>query len=186
MHFLQPTLDIRTDFMQNPEWGALMSISFNADEILEIAQQIEQNGLNFYKAAAHAVTDPKAKEILSDLAEWEAGHEKLFRDMRAGLTDQQRQPMVFDPYDEMGLYLEATANQVVFTSKMDPAEMIGANPSFRKILNIALEREKDAVVFYAGIRKFVPASLGKDKIEAILLEEVSHVALITQRLAEIE
>ena len=38
-----------------------MSISFNADEILEIAQRIEQNGLNFYKAASNAVADPKAK-----------------------------------------------------------------------------------------------------------------------------
>jgi rubrerythrin len=163
-----------------------MSINFNADEILEIAQQIEQNGLSFYKAAANAVTDPEAKQMLSDLAEWEAGHEKLFRDMRARLTEEQRQPMVFDPYDEMGLYLKATASQVVFTSKMDPAEMIGANPSFRRILDIAIERERDAVVFYAGIKKFVPASLGKDKIEGILQEEVSHVAMITQRLAEIE
>ena len=78
------------------------------------------------------------------------------------------------------------ASQVVFTSKTDPVKMIGVKPSFRKILDIALEREKDAVVFYAGIKKFVPASLGKDKIGAILQEEVSHVAMITQRLAEIE
>ena len=163
-----------------------MSISFNADEILEIAQQIEQNGVNFYNAAANAVTDPKAKEMLSNLAEWEVGHEKLFRDMRAGLTDDQKQPTVFDPHDEMGLYLKATASQVVFTSKMDPVKMIGDKPSFRKILDIALEREKDAVVFYAGFKRFVPATLGRDKIEAILQEEVAHVALITQRLAEIE
>jgi rubrerythrin len=162
-----------------------MTITFNTDEILEIAQQIEQNGLNFYKAAANAVTDPKAKEMLSNLAEWELGHEKLFRDMRAGLTNDQRQPTVLDPHNEMGLYLKAMASQEVFTSKMDPMEMIGDNPSFRKVLDIALERERDSVVFSAGIKKFVPASLGRDKIEAILQEEVSHVAMITRRLAEI-
>jgi rubrerythrin len=162
-----------------------MSISFNADEILEIAQRIEQNGLNFYKAASNAVADPKAKEMLSNLAEWEVGHEKLFRDMRVGLTEDQRRPMVFDPHNEMGLYLKATADQVVFTSKMDPAKMIGDEPSFKKILDAALEREKESVVFYAGMKRFVPASLGADKIEAILQEEVSHVAMITQRLAEI-
>jgi len=163
-----------------------MSISFNADEILEIAQRIEQNGLNFYKAAANAVTDPKAKEMLSNLAEWEVGHEKLFREMRKGLTDSQRQPMVFDPHNEMGLYLKAMASQVVFTSKMDPVKTIGDKPSFKKILDIALEREKDSVVFYAGMKKFVPASLGTEKIEMILQEEVSHVAMITQRLSEIK
>ena len=163
-----------------------MSISFNADEILEIAQQIEQNGLKFYQAAANAVTDPKAKAMLSNLAEWEVGHERLFRDMRAGLTAEQKQPTVFDPDNEMGLYLKTMASRVVFTAKMDPAKMIGANPSFKSILDIALEREKDAVVFYAGVKKFVPASLGRDKIEAILQEEVSHVAMITQRLGEIK
>lgn len=163
-----------------------MSISFSADEILEIAQQIEQNGLNFYRAAANAVTDPEAKEMLWSLAEWEVGHEMIFREMRATLTDDQRQPTVFDPDDEMGLYLKAMANTVVFTSKMDPQEMIGHNPSFRKVLDIALGREKDAVVFYAGIKEIVPASLGRDKIEAIMQEEVSHVAMITRRLVEIE
>jgi len=162
-----------------------MSISFNADEILEIAQRIEQNGLNFYKAASKVVPDPKAKEMLSNLAEWEVGHEKLFRDMRSGLTEDQRRPMVFDPHNEMGLYLKATADQVVFTSKTDPAKTIGDKPSFKRILDVALEREKDSVVFYAGMKRFVPASLGADKIEAILQEEVSHVAMITQRLAEI-
>jgi rubrerythrin len=164
----------------------IMSMSFNADEILEIAQMIEQNGLNFYRAAANAVTDPKAKEMLWNLAEWEVRHEQLFREMRASLTNDQMQPTVFDPDNDMSIYLNAMANEVVFTSKMDPIEMIGANPSFRKVLDIALEREKDAVVFYAGIKEIVPASLGRDKIEAIMQEEVSHVAMITQRLAEIK
>ena len=162
-----------------------MSISFNADEILEIAQQIERNGLNFYRAAADTVADPKAKEMLSNLAEWEVGHEKLFRDMRSGLTEDERRPMVFDPHNEMGLYLKATADHVVFTSKMNPAAMIGDPPSLKRILDIALEREKESVVFYAGMKRFVPASLGTGKIETILQEEISHVAMITQRLAGI-
>jgi rubrerythrin len=78
------------------------------------------------------------------------------------------------------------AGQVAFTSKMDPVKMIGDEPSFKRILDLALEQEKDSVVFYTGMKKFVPASLGADKIEAILQEEVSHVAMITQRLAEIK
>ena len=163
-----------------------MSISFNADEILEIAQLIELNGLNFYSAAANAVADPQAKEMLSKLAEWEVTHEKLFCDMRAGLNENQKQPTVFDPDNEMGLYLKSMADSVVFTSKMKPEEMLGKDPSFREVLEIALEREKDAVVFYAGIKEIVPASLGRDKIETIMQEEVSHVVMITKRLSEIE
>ena len=106
--------------------------------------------------------------------------------MRAVLTSDQKQPTVFDPDDEMDLYLMAMASKVVFTSKMDPVEMLGSNPSLLKILNIALDRERDAVSFYKSIKEIVPVSMGKDKIEAILLEEVSHVDIITRLLAEIQ
>ncbi|WP_319586306.1 ferritin family protein [uncultured Desulfobulbus sp.] len=162
-----------------------MPISFSADDILEIAQQIEQNGLNFYRAASNAAVGIEANKMLSNLAEWEVAHEKLIRDMRAVLTSDQKQPTVFDPDDEMALYLKAMASKVVFTSKMDPVEMLGSNPSLLEILNIALDRERDAVSFYKSIKEIVPVSMGKDKIEAILLEEVSHVDIITKLLAEI-
>lgn len=133
-----------------------MPINFNADDILEIAQQIEQNGLSFYTAAAEAGTDIEASEMLSNLAEWEVGHDMLIHNMRAGLALDQKQPTVFDPNDEMELYLKAMASKVVFALKMDPVELFGVDPSFREILNIALDRENDAVAFYTTIKEIVP------------------------------
>lgn len=162
-----------------------MANQFSADEILEIAQQIEQNGIKFYSAAADCVDNPQQKELLSNLAHWEVAHAELFGRMRAGLGAQEKQPTVFDPENEIGLYLKAMADRVVFTSKMDASEMLGPNPTFRHILDIALEREKDAVVFYAGIKDTVPERLGRDKIEGILQEEVYHVALIDKQIRAI-
>ena len=43
--------------------------------------------------------------------------------------------------------------------------------------------EKESIVFYLGLRDLVPAKLGKDKVERILREEMSHVALLRGQLA---
>ena len=46
-----------------------MSLDFNADEVFEIAEQIERNGSEFYRKAAENMSNPKAKEFLNHLAE---------------------------------------------------------------------------------------------------------------------
>lgn len=161
-----------------------MAIEFSPYEILEIAEQIERNGVAFYAAAARAVSDPQAKEMLQSLSDWEVGHIDLFIDMRKNLSDDAKQPTVFDPYDEMGSYLKSAADNVVFISRTSPTEVIGSNPTLKSILEIALDREKDAVVFYSGIRDMVPTDSGRSKVDGVIREEVAHVGLIQRKLAE--
>ena len=50
-----------------------MSIGFNADDILSIAEQIERNGARFYRAAAELPCDPETKPI-----HWPSGEKKGF------------------------------------------------------------------------------------------------------------
>jgi rubrerythrin len=44
-----------------------MSTPFNADEILEMAEQIERNGARFYRRAAEGAVDPRNRQLLSSL-----------------------------------------------------------------------------------------------------------------------
>lgn len=162
-----------------------MSIRFSADEVLEIAEQIERNGVAFYSAAAEVIKDPKANKMLKDLASWEESHVETFATMRADLSVDEIDSDVYDPYSELEDYLKATADQVVFTSKMTPKEMLGENPTLRSILETALEREKDSVVFYSGIRDMVSRKAGAERVDKIIGEEVSHVALIQKQLKSI-
>jgi hypothetical protein len=43
-----------------------MSFEFNADEILEMAEQIERNGARFYRKAAELVKDAAVSKLLQD------------------------------------------------------------------------------------------------------------------------
>ncbi len=162
-----------------------MSNEFSADEILEIAQQIERNGIEFYSAATDCVDNPQQKQLLTDLANWEASHVETFTKMRESLAPGEKQPTVFDPDNEIGLYLKAMADRVVFSSQTKPDEMLCQNPTYRHILEVALDREKDAVVFYTSVKGLVPERLGREKIEDIVQEEVYHVALIERQLREL-
>jgi rubrerythrin len=162
-----------------------MSIQFSADEILATAERIEENGVAFYAAGSEAVSDPEAKLLLRHLSSWEVAHVHLFQAMRRELTAEERMPTVFDPDDQMALYVQSMADRTVFDSKMNPGEMFGPEPDLTHILQLALEREKDSVVFYSGIRDRVPARLGRDKIDEVIREEVSHVAMLGKQLSSL-
>ena len=66
-----------------------MGTGFNADEVFEIAEQIERNGSSFYNHGAELVSDEVTRKLLLSLATWESRHEKLFAEMRAELLKKE-------------------------------------------------------------------------------------------------
>ena len=87
-----------------------MSYDFNADDILQMAEQIEINGALFYRESAEKVTDSGAKEFLLGLASMEDEHEKTFAAIRSQLSDKEKEGTVFDPQGEAAGYLKALAD----------------------------------------------------------------------------
>ena len=94
-----------------------MSYGFSADEIFEMSEQMEKNGGTFYRNAADGTTDPDAKKLLLELAVMEDDHEKMFKEMRAELSEQLKSPTVFDPEGESALYLRALVVSMFFMRK---------------------------------------------------------------------
>jgi len=159
-----------------------MSITFNAFEIFEMAEQIERNGVKFYRKAAQGVSDSQMRQILEELADMEAEHEETFADMRKQLLEEARTERVFDPENEMALYLQAMASGHVFDLRQDPSEQLKGTESIEEILKMAIDAEKDSIIFYLGLKDFVPVKAGKDKVEAIIKEEMGHIAVLNRRL----
>ena len=67
-----------------------MSMRFNADEVLQIAIDIERNGAAFYRRAAQTEQFALSRAALLELAAMEDEHEKRFVEMRQGLTEAER------------------------------------------------------------------------------------------------
>lgn len=153
-----------------------MSYDFNADEIFEMAEQMERNGAKFYRDAAENAADSANEELLTGLSKMEEAHEKLFKSMRTELTAAEKASTVFDPSGEASLYLRALVDSRVFFKKeIDVTSMV-------EILKSAIEAEKDSIVFYLGMKEEVPENLGKNRIEAIIKEEMGHIRLLSKQL----
>jgi rubrerythrin len=153
-----------------------MSYNFNADEVFEMAEQMERNGAKFYRDAAENAADPSNKEMLLGLSKMEETHEEMFASMRADLSSAEKAATVFDPSGEASHYLRALADSRVFFEKnIDITSMV-------EILKAAIEAEKDSIVFYLGMKAAVPKNLGKDRIEAIIKEEMGHIQMLTKHL----
>ena len=159
-----------------------MSITFNAFEIFEMAEQIERNGVKFYRKAAQGISDQEASRMLMDLADMEVEHEKTFADMRKQLSEREREPITFDPDNEVALYLQAMADGHVFDLKKDPSKQLRGKETVEDILKMAIEAEKNSIVFYLGLKDFVPSKASKDKVEEIIKEEMSHIAVLNRKL----
>ena len=153
-----------------------MSYDFSADDIFEMAEQLERNGAKFYRKAAENVLDSSAKELLVGLAAMEDEHEKTFASLRADLTEEEKAATVFDPEGESILYLRALADtRVFFEKKIDISSMI-------EILKAAIEAEKDSIVFYLGMKDLIPDKLGKNKLDIIIKEEMGHIRILSKEL----
>jgi len=158
--------------------GSKMSYDFNADDVFEMAEQMERNGGKFYRTAAKNTKDPANKEFLLELAAMEDQHEKTFKTMRAELSAKEKESTVFDPQGEAALYLRALADtRVFFEKEIDVSSM-------KQILKSAIEAEKDSIVFYLGMKAAVPENLGKGRLEHIIQEEMGHVRLLSRKLLE--
>jgi rubrerythrin len=162
-----------------------MPIEFNADEIFEIAEQIERNGAEFYRTVADGAAAKKNKAMLLELAGMEVDHEKTFRALRAELAAKPKDELAYDPEGQAALYLQAFADGYVFAVKVDPAERLTGKESMADILTTAIGLEKDSIAFYVGMGELVARDLGKDKIEHIIREEMGHVRLLSERLAAV-
>lgn len=155
-----------------------MSYDFNADDVFEMAEQMERNGGKFYRTAAESVEDSTNKDFLLELAAMEDQHEKTFKAMRAEISDQEKASTVFDPEGEAALYLRALADtRVFFEKEIDVTTM-------RNILKSAIEAEKDSIVFYLGMKEAVPENLGKGRLDHIIKEEMGHIRLLSKQLVQ--
>jgi rubrerythrin len=156
-----------------------MSYAFTADEVFEMALQLERNGAKFYRDAANAVANRAKRKLLQELAAMEDEHGDTFTAMRAGLQDKEKEPITFDPDGETERYLRALADTRVFFKKKVNLK------SLEEIFKAAIEAEKDSIVFYLGMKDIVPPAAGKSRVDRIIEEEMGHLRSLSTELLKL-
>ncbi|MBN1124546.1 MAG: ferritin family protein [Sedimentisphaerales bacterium] len=162
-----------------------MAITFNADEIFEMAEEIEHQGATFYRKAAEHAPDDATKKMFLTMAAMEDNHKIAFAAMRKDLSTSEKENNIFDPQGQAAMYLQAMADSHGTEGKKSPSEMLTGNESIEEVLEAAVRAEADSVAFYTGIKEMVPAKAGQDKIEVIIKEEIGHLADLKGKLVKL-
>ncbi|MBA3011169.1 MAG: ferritin family protein [Proteobacteria bacterium] len=153
-----------------------MAYNFNAVEVFDMAVRIEENGAAFYRKAAELQAKTADKLFLETLAKMEDRHKAIFEDMKAELADRETTQTVFDPDEELSLYLGAMADSHGGEGDPDIADTFTGQETMAEVVAIAVGLEKESILFYVGIKDMVPPKFGRDKIDQIIREEAQHVA----------
>jgi rubrerythrin len=154
-------------------------VDFNAEEIYQMAEQLERSGSEFYRKSAEATALPEESALLLKLAAMENEHAKTFQTMRSELGDLERSATAFDPEGEALRYLRALADtRVFFEKKIDTRSM-------KEILKAAIEAEKESILFYLGMRATLPTRLGQSRLDEIIQEEMGHIRMLSRELVRL-
>ncbi len=151
---------------------------FSINEIFEIAEQIERNGYSFYEKAAQIADGDKNKEFLLELAKMEKGHENLFIKMKNdfGLNS----PIDLNDLDETSLaYLQAIVDGDIFINLQPNSSFLVGNESTEDIRKIALDFEKNTVLYFVALLNASTDQNYKNKIQNLINEELNHILILT-------
>ncbi|MDR2141366.1 MAG: ferritin family protein [Deltaproteobacteria bacterium] len=151
-----------------------MIYPFNAAEAFKIAISIEENGLEFYQKAAEIIGSGPVADLFRALAEEEKTHKSLFIDFLASVKDQG--PTVFDPENETDAYLKMMADLHVFRQKPGAvAEALATVKTAREALKLAINFEKDTVIFFVELKAAVGEQADRLEVDKLIFEEASHI-----------
>ena len=159
-----------------------MYLGFNADEIFSVAIEIEENGRVFYGKARELTDNKEVRNLFSYLEQAEINHKEKFTELRSRLPDKATSEAVWDPDNEDDEYLKILADTNVFRKDTDVKDKLSRISDFTDSLKLAIQFEKDSILFYSFIKDFTDKSKGREFIDKIIDEEKKHLRELSREL----
>lgn len=162
--------------------SATRHVGFNASEVLEIAEQVKCNAAKFYCKAVELFAGLEIRNMLLELADWEAKYEDVFTDMRKQLSEKGQEIRTSEfEYDTLP-NVRAMASLTVFAIKSYPSRWRPTGrESKQEILEKAIKNEMDVIVFFRGLKDcFAQDQAARDEIDDIIKEEMRLIDILKQ------
>ena len=98
--------------------------------------------------------------------------------MRRSLAPAEK-PEGGDPYGELAQYLDAMVDNLKIQINQAPEEALTGREPLSDIFRAAIQMEKDAVLFYSGLRDAAAPALGRKRLDDIIHEEMRHIVWLS-------
>ncbi len=149
-----------------------MSDRLSIQEIIEIAIEIEKNGVKFYHALAESVNTDRVRNLFLYLAEAEMKHIARFQEILESAGGYQISEAYYAT-QYMG-YMKALADERVFGNDVSVTEVADHAKSPREAVDIAIGFEKESIIFLHEMREMLSES-GEKAVQKLLDEEREHL-----------
>ncbi|MFC1980062.1 ferritin family protein [Chloroflexota bacterium] len=148
-----------------------MSISFSGNELINIAIGIERTGIAFYDIMARSTRNGAVSEVFQYLADAERQHIQVFQGL---LTDADKYQVTETYVGEYAAYVKALVDSAVFTDDFATGEMANRAESDIEAIELAINGEKDSILFYYEMKEIMPHP-AQSMVNQIITEEKSHL-----------
>lgn len=150
--------------------------TFSANEIVQLALQIERDGRAFYEEAERLAKQAEAKELFRNLAAEEAAHADSFRQ----IAEAQEVSSAEYQDEEAYAYMHALIDGRIFAS---PKEAFGQalKGDHAALLRHAIGAEKETILFFQALRDVVREQ-DCALVDHIIAEEKYHVKCLSAAL----
>jgi rubrerythrin len=149
---------------------------FSSADIIDLAIQIEKNGEKVYRDALGGVKDQSIASILQWLADEEVEHAKWFSELKQAV----RKVPVDRRVEDMGRdILQGILGEQSFSLKEADLQDPG---SIENLINMAIEFEKDTVLFFEMFESFLEDRESLESLNRIIEEERRHIQVLEEYL----
>jgi rubrerythrin len=147
---------------------------FNLGDIIDIAVRIEQNAEKIYTKASKDAPVSLRSSLFAKLASDEIDHRKWFEALRPRIEPAGIVPSM----EEMGrtMLQDIVGDRAFSLTETDLSKV----ENIKALINLAIEFEKDTIIFYGMIAGFVTDEKTINGLKTILDEENRHVIALTE------
>jgi len=145
---------------------------FRAGEVLDMAIEVEQDGIMFYEAFRQRSQDPRATDVFDYLIDQERKHMATFSQIKSELAEDYPLPESYP--GEMRRYMDCFVKDRIFQDPGKAAEQEETLSDPFRAIETALDFEQRSIVFYSKIKSIVRPSEG-GAIDRVIAQEHTHI-----------
>ncbi|SDP43977.1 ferritin-like domain-containing protein [Desulforhopalus singaporensis] len=156
-----------------------MAELFKANDVVTAAIEIEKRGEKFYLSLVDQAEDSKIRKVYEHLAREEVKHKQLFEELAQRLSKVELP--AWSNESEYLSYLNALIDSHPLFRMKDLDEINKGVLSRKDALHIAIQFEKESILFFMEMREFVPES-EKTFVTQCIDEERDHLRRLSEML----
>lgn len=137
------------------------------------AIELEKETFDFYTKAEHKTFNPGGKRIFRWLAKTEEGHYLKLSDL-------------YNSLHESGRWVFYGGSTIELAPAGDDEHQVGFETGDIEALEIASDIEKRGIAYYEELLAKAGNGDGKAMLETLRNEEIEHLRVITEKLAELK